>query len=274
MKKIICTVLVLAVIIALLATSGVLVYNAVKSNTMEIKNPTVTFEIENYGKVKLELYPEYAPNTVQNIIALAENGYYNEKVLYGKDSIALYVGRNVNGDTENPKLSLIDKSVPAMIGEGENQTVNPDDYEYEIDGEFAENNFKQNKLVYEKGAVSMVRLDYSQQNASLDKEGKNSASSQFTIAMDTVKELSSKYTVFGKVVEGMDVVENIYNNVELKPSEDPDDGHENASIKQFASYPKIISASVEKFDVDYGMPTVHKAFNYTQYIQDMYVNNN
>ena len=53
------------------------------SKTEKIPHPEVTFEIENYGTVKMELYPEYAPNTVANIIKLAESGYYDGKLIFG-----------------------------------------------------------------------------------------------------------------------------------------------------------------------------------------------
>ena len=89
---------------------GFLVYNFVLASQKEVSHPEVSFEIKDYGTIKMELYPEYAPNTVANIIKLVENGYYNDKVIYGKDEICLYLGRNSEGEAVNPNISLIDKN--------------------------------------------------------------------------------------------------------------------------------------------------------------------
>ena len=70
----------------------------IKSKTVDTVHPIVTFDIENYGKIKAELYPEYAPTTVTNIIALVKSGYYENKIIYGKDPICLYLGRDKDGN--------------------------------------------------------------------------------------------------------------------------------------------------------------------------------
>ena len=69
---------------------GGYVYNTVLRYTEGNTHPEVTFELQDYGTVKMELYPEYAPNTVANFVRLVEKGFYNNKVVYGKDDICLY----------------------------------------------------------------------------------------------------------------------------------------------------------------------------------------
>lgn len=271
MKRILSIVVLMVIILALLGTSGLLVYNATIEKNKEIKNPVLTLNIENYGEVKIEMYPEYAPNTVKNIVALANNGYYNGKIFYGMDDIAVYVGRNSEGKSENPKISDIDKSVVAE----ENQIVsttenNSNDYEYEIDGEFVANNFKQNTLKHEKGVVSLVRADYTKQIASLTSQSYNSGSSQFTITMKDSRQLNGMYAAFGKVIEGMDIVETIY-GLATKVEETSEDGTTNTeeSIKAFETAPVITSATVDTYGEEYGLPKTHKAFDYSGYLTNL-----
>ena len=91
------------------------------------------------------------------------------------DDVAVYVGRNSEGNSDNPKLSTIDKTV---------QENSENDYSYSIDGEFVANNFKQNTLKHKKGVVSLVRADYTKQINSLTEQSYNSGTSQFTIVMN------------------------------------------------------------------------------------------
>lgn len=281
MKKIISIVALILVIVALIGANVLLVYNAVIAKTQEVKNPVLSLEVENYGNVKIELYPEYAPNTVKNIIALANNGYYNGKIFYGMDDLAVYVGRDENGESDNPTIGDIDKSViteEVVTDENsvENNTiespVNENDYEYEIDGEFVANNFKQNTLKHEKGVVSLVRADYTKQIQSLTKQSYNSGSSQFTIVMNDSNELNGMYAGFGKVIEGMDIVEKIY-GLEIKQEEvteeDAKPESTEDSIKPFATAPKITNATVETYGITYDLPETHKAFDYSSYLQNL-----
>ena len=77
-KKIIFLIIAIVLVLSIIATLCVGYY---KKATMEIKNPIVTMEVEGYGTIKLELYPEMAPNTVANFVALANNGFYNGTIL-------------------------------------------------------------------------------------------------------------------------------------------------------------------------------------------------
>jgi len=270
MKKVI-SIFILVIIIALVGVNGKLVYNAVEAKSQEVKNPVLSLDIENYGTVKIELYPEYAPNTVKNIISLANNGYYNGKIFYGMDDIAVYVGRDSDGSSKNAKLSDIDKSVEKEEIKDDGTTVeNSSDYEYGLEGEFIANGFKQNILKHRKGVVSMVRADYTKQISTLTKESYNSGNSQFTIIMnDDARNLNGMYAAFGKVVEGMNIVENIY-SLEIKTEEASEENLSSEdAIKAFATAPVIKSATVETNDVEYGVPKVQEAFDYSAYLNKL-----
>lgn len=244
--------------IALIAIIGLLIYNGVNSITNKLTNPVATFEVQDYGNVKIELYPEYAPNTVSNFIALIESGFYNNKSIFGKDDVALYMARDTSEEAEGPKVSLIDSSVEADSDE---------DYEYEINGEFVANGFEQNTLRHEKGVISLNRSDYS--SYGLTDEGYNSGSYRFSVIMQEGSELNGVYCAFGKVIEGLDILEKIYNEAEIAQEEDDEHDHE-GEIQEFATMPVITNATVEKYGVEYGKPDVHEAFDIQGYINDLY----
>ena len=250
--------LIVAIIVFILI--GGVAYGIVRYSTQEVKNPEVTFEIEGYGNVKMVLYPEYAPNTVKNFIKLAQSGYYTGKVVYGKDEVSEYWGRNSEGNVENPKLSTIDSSIEAD---------SDSDHEYEINGEFVTNDFKQNTLSHKKGIVSMVRADYTKQVKNLTTQSYNSANSQFTILTQDAKDLNGLYAAFGEVTEGMDIVEKIYATATKTSEEDSKSSSSDynaTSITAFEAMPVIKNVTVETYGVDYGMPETHEAFNYSQYL--------
>ena len=83
------------VVIVLIGIVGVGVY---KNATMEVKNPIATMEVEGYGTVKIELYPDQAPNTVANYIKLANNGYYNNLTFQRTIQNYMIQGGDKNGD--------------------------------------------------------------------------------------------------------------------------------------------------------------------------------
>lgn len=135
-------------------------------------NPIVTFEMENGKVIKAELYPEVAPNTVNNFISLVKKGFYNgltfHRVIYG---------------------FMIQGGCPNGTGTG-----GPG---YGIKGEFALNGFK-NDLAHDEGVLSMARA-----------MNPDSAGSQFFIMHKKAPHLDGQYAAFGKVIEGMDVVNEI-----------------------------------------------------------------
>ena len=135
-------------------------------------NPIVTIEMENGDVIKAELYPEIAPNTVNNFISLVKKGFYNNlifhRVIYG---------------------FMIQGGCPTGTGTG-----GPG---YGIYGEFAQNGF-QNDLKHEEGVLSMARAMMP-----------NSAGSQFFIMHKNSPHLNGAYAAFGKVIEGFENVQKI-----------------------------------------------------------------
>lgn len=152
-----------------------------------VKNPIVTMEISDYGTIKIELYPKYAPNTVANFVNLVESGFYNDNTFHRLVPGFVLQGGDPDGDGTG--------------GPG-----------YTIKGEFSENGYGKNTLKHDKGVVSMARTNMP-----------NSAGSQFFIVLDDTKtihaSLDNKYAAFGKVIEGMDIIENIEKNATVKDNQ-------------------------------------------------------
>lgn len=257
MKEKIKLLILIIIAVVLVGLIGVVVYNGVNSIQDTSANPVATFELQDYGTIKMELYPEYAPNTVTNFIALIEAGYYNNKIIYGKDDICLYMARNSEEENQGPTISLLDNSIEA----GSDQ-----DYAYEIKGEFIANGFEQNTLRHEKGIVSLNRSDYS--TYGLTEEGYNSGSAQFSVMMQDSANLNGVYCAFGKITEGFDVLEKIYQEVKVAQAEE---GEENSGgIQEFETKPVIKNASVERYGVDYGKPETQEAFDFQAYMNELY----
>ena len=137
-------------------------------------NPIVTIEMSTGEKIKIELYPEIAPNTVRNFVSLVKKGFYD----------GLTFHRIIPG-------FMIQGGCPEGTGMG-----NPG---YRIKGEFTRNQF-QNNLKHSRGVISMARaMNF------------DSAGSQFFIMHENSPHLDGQYASFGKVIEGMDVVDKIAN---------------------------------------------------------------
>ena len=132
-----------------------------------MSNPIVTFEMENGGIMKAELYPEIAPNTVNNFISLVSKGFY-DGVIPG----FMIQGGDPNGN--------------GMGGPN-----------YSIYGEFKSNGFN-NTLLHTRGVLSMARSMMP-----------NSAGSQFFVMHEDAPHLDGQYAAFGKVIEGIEVVDQI-----------------------------------------------------------------
>lgn len=248
---------VIAIVIILVAICAICFF-AFKAKTEKIANPVVSFEIENYGNVKIELYPEYAPNTVANFVKLVESGYYNDKVMYGKDTMCLYAGRSADGSVQEPTLSLID----SLVEKGSEKDV-----KYQIFGEFVANGFEKNALRHEKGIVSMIRSDYTGQMPTLVEESYNSANSQIGIIMneESARDLNGLYAGFGRVIEGLDIIEKIYNETEIEEKTEEN----TSSIDAFKTKPVIKNVTVDTFGVNYGTPETVEYFDYQAYMTDL-----
>lgn len=135
-------------------------------------NPIVTIEMENGDIMKAELYPDIAPNTVNNFISLIQKGYYDGLIFHRVISGFMIQGGCPDGT--------------GMGGPG-----------YTIKGEFAQNGFK-NDLKHTEGVLSMARAMHP-----------DSAGSQFFIMHKNSPHLDGAYAAFGKITEGMDVVNKI-----------------------------------------------------------------
>lgn len=169
-------------------------------------NPIVTIEMENGAVIKVELYPEIAPNTVRNFISLVRKGFYDGLIFHRVISGFMIQGGCPDGT--------------GMGGPG-----------YTIAGEFSHNGFK-NNLKHEAGVISMARA--------MDP---NSAGSQFFIMHENSSHLDGEYAAFGKVIEGMDIVNKIA-QVETGYSDKPVE-------------PQVIKTmTVELFDQEYTEPEI------------------
>lgn len=166
-------------------------------------NPIVTIEMENSDIVKMELYPNVAPNTVNNFISLVESGFYDGLIFH--------------------------RVIPDfMIQGGDPEGVGTGGPGYNIKGEFEENDFE-NSIKHERGIVSMARS-----------QAPDSAGSQFFIMVADSSNLDGSYAAFGKVIEGMDAVDTIV-NVKTDESDKPkeDQKIKKATVETFGiEYPE------------------------------------
>ncbi len=136
-----------------------------------MSNPIVTFET-NQGTIKAELFPDVAPNTVNNFISLVKRGFYDGLIFHRVIPDFMIQGGDPQGT--------------GMGGPG-----------YSIKGEFIMNNFN-NELLHKRGVLSMARS-----------QSPNSAGSQFFIMVDDAPHLNAQYASFGQVIEGMEAVDKI-----------------------------------------------------------------
>lgn len=171
------------------------------------QNPIVTIEMENGDIMKAELYPEIAPNTVNNFISLINHNFYDGVIFHRVIKGFMLQGGDPDGT--------------GMGGPG-----------YSIDGEFTSNGFK-NDLKHEPGVLSMARTMMP-----------NSAGSQFFIMHKNSPHLDGDYAAFGKVIEGMDVVNKI--------AETETDWSDRPVNEQ-----KMKTVTVETFGVEYPEPATH-----------------
>ena len=175
------------------------------------QNPIVTFEVEmgnpfgaETGVIKAELYPEIAPNSVNNFISLINKGFYDGLIFHRVISGFMIQGGCPDGN--------------GMGGPG-----------YSIPGEFSANGFK-NDLKHDRGVLSMARA-----------MSPDSAGSQFFLMHETSPHLDGQYAAFGKVIEGMDVVDAIAGT--------KTDWNDRPRSEQ-----RMKKVSVETFGVEYAEP--------------------
>jgi peptidyl-prolyl cis-trans isomerase B (cyclophilin B) len=137
-----------------------------------MNKPIITIKVNNKEAIKLELYPDKAANTVNNFISLAKKGFYDGTIFHRVISGFMIQGGDPQGT--------------GMGGPG-----------YQIKGEFSGNGFE-NDLKHERGVISMARSGHP-----------DSAGSQFFIMHNDSSHLDGQYTAFGKVIEGIKVVDEI-----------------------------------------------------------------
>lgn len=172
---------------------------------MTDKNPIVTFMMENGDVIKAELYPDLAPNTVNNFISLIKKGFYDGLIFHRVIKNFMIQG----GDPEGT----------GMGGPG-----------YAIKGEFNQNGFK-NDLKHERGVLSMARSFMP-----------DSAGSQFFIMHKDSPHLDGEYAGFGKVIEGIDVVDKIAETKTDRQDRPKEDVRiKKASVETFGKeYPEVL----------------------------------
>lgn len=168
-------------------------------------NPIVTVKMANGKTFKAELYPDKAPNTVNNFLSLVNRGFYNGIIFH----------RVIAG---------------FMIQGGDPEGVGTGGPGYHIKGEFAGNGFTQNDIAHVRGVLSMARAQHP-----------DSAGSQFFVMHEDADYLDGQYAAFGKVIEGMETVDEI---AEIKT-----DWHDRPYEDQI-----IAEMTAETFGVEYPKP--------------------
>ena len=324
MNKTFVRILLILGIILLIAGIGYSSYGVYKKVTLDVPNPVATIEIKDYGTIKLELYPDKAPNTVANFIRLANREFYDGSTFHRTmPNFVIQGGAKAGDTTASPKLSdiydldevLNNKKVFEKIldefydgefttednkkitsysdfkkykkdyekqhADDENASVNSEfadflDTEYNVKGEFIANRDDDNNLKHEEGVISMARSDYS--TYGYTSEGYDSAGCQFFIMSADNTQLDGLYASFGKVIEGMDVVEKIA-NVEVYYRDDEvdddfeapkdEDGETIASDTPKVE-PVITSIRVETYGIDYGAPETIVPFDVSKIFSGLY----
>lgn len=327
MKKTVIRILLILGIILVLAGIIYAAYGIYKKLTLDVQNPIATIEIENYGTIKVELYPDKAPNTVSNFIRLANRGFYDGTTFHRTMPNFVIQGGAKDGDTSaSPSLSdiydldevlndkklfeeILDKYYDGEYTTDDDTTINSYsnfkkykkkyeeehkdeslerrrsvnyefedflDVEYNIKGEFIANGDNDNNIKHEEGVISMARSDYS--GYGYTEEGYNSAGCQFFIMSADSTQLDGLYASFGKVIEGMDVVDKIANVEVYYRDEEIDEDYEKPTDETGSTIasdtpkeePVISSVRVETFGIDYGVPETAVPFDISSLFSGLY----
>ncbi len=231
-------------LIFVLILGGFLAYGYYQKANYKLTRPVVSMEIENYGTIKIELYPDMAPNTVKNFIKLINEGYYNGLTFHRVEDNLIQGG---------------DKA-----GDGTGET------EYSINGEFTANDYD-NTLKFERGTLGLARTDYtyySSMDSSLVEEGYNSGYAQFFIMAQDETAFDGYYTAFGKVIEGIEIVDQI-TQLETEVETDEETGETSKTTKP-VNPPVIKLMTVDTFGVEYGEPKTHETFDINEWFMKYY----
>ena len=149
--------------------------------TMGERKPIATITFSNGTEIRARLYPNKAPNTVDNFISLANSGFYDG----------------------SPVHRIVEYSIVQM---GKPADSDASDAGYYIEGEFPNNGYVKNDMLHEKGALSMARTVGTAGN---EEDYYDTASSQFFVCVDNETTLNGDYAVFGKIISGYDEFEKI-----------------------------------------------------------------
>ena len=230
---------------------GFLSYGYYQKATYKLQRPIVSMEIKDYGTIKIELYPDMAPNTVKNFIKLINEEYYVGATFNRVEDSLIQGGYKIDEET----------------GEAKEEDLS-------INGEFSQNGYD-NTLKFERGTLGLARKDYtyySSLDSSLLEEGYNSGYGQFFILADDVKEFDGYYAAFGKVIEGMEIVDKI-KALETVTETDEETGEKNITTNP-VNPPIITNVSVETFNTEYGEPETHESFNFNMWLMSYYYGGN
>ena len=219
-------ILTIIVLIILLILGGFLGYGYYQKATYQ--RPVVSMEIQDYGTVKIELYPDMAPNTVKNFIKLINEGYYNGLTFHRVEDMLIQGGAKTEETAE-----------------------------HSINGEFLENGYD-NTLKFERGTIGIARADYSlyTTDPTLIKQGYNSGYAQFFIMTQDIQAFDGYYCSFGKVLEGIEIVDEI-TKIETKTETNEETG-ESIQTDEPVNPPVISNVTVDTFGVEYGEPEINK----------------
>ena len=280
-------IILLLIVLALIAGIVLVTVNFVLSKTDVKKNPVITMEIEGYGTVKIELYPDMAPNTVKNFVRLAQRGYYDGKTITDIEDKLIRGGLEVTTaedgktTTSGPKYSNLHD-----LAEGEK------DRAYNIPGEFIENGFNDNTLSHQRGVISMYRItaanyqselamvklmgeQYSSYADTLVENMQDSQNGGFFIVTEDAPEFDGQFAAFGRVIEGMDVVDAI-SKIELQKATTTDEnGNDTATDENSTkpvNAPVISKVTAETYGVEYGEPETANYFEFDD-IFNMFMQN-
>lgn len=227
----------ITVLIFVLILGGFLAYGYYQKATYKLQRPIVSMDIKDYGTIKIELYPDMAPNTVKNFIKLINNGYYNGLTFHRVEEALIQGGEN---ESNQDKIS--------------------------INGEFKQNGYD-NEMKFERGTLGLARQDftyYSSISPDLIEKGYNSGYAQFFITAEDVESFNGYYTAFGKVIEGMDIVDKI-KGLETTTEKNEQTG-ENTKTTKPVNPPVISNISVDTYGVEYGEPETHEEFDVNSYL--------
>jgi len=205
-------IILIAVIAVILFLGGLSIYQ-----TLTSKHHIATIELEDGRKIVVELYQDVAPDTVKNFVKLAEKGFYNGLTFHRVNSGAFIEGGDPNGDGTG----------------GSDKTIT---------GEFYNNNKFSNYLSHKEGTISMARS-----------EEYDSASSQFFITCaDCSATFDGKYAAFGRVLEGLDIVEELSNlELETQTVTNEEGTEESVATEKPVNPPVIKTITIEKYAKEY-----------------------